>query len=199
MTDEPIQTNPAQEEPADAELLQRLTAGDQDAAQTLVERFQARLVDYAARFLPSADLAKDVAQEAFLKLLDNPPATLQNGALAPWLFRVARNLAIDASRRGKFEVPSGAPTDLPVTEDVNVPASVSRDPLHTLMASNDAEQIRKLCGQLSPELKAVVEDRIDGNLSFQEIADKEHIPLGTALWRVHHAYEILRQKWLAES
>jgi len=198
LTDDSNQTNTPQEVPSDQELLQRLVAGDQDAVQTLVERYQTALVEYAARYLPSPDLAKDVAQEVFLKLLDVPPSHLQNGVLGPWLFRVARNLAIDAARHGKFEIASGAPTDLPVA-DTDVPASVASDPLHTLMASSDAEQLRRLCNQLPAELKAVVEDRMDGNLSFQEIAEKEHIPLGTALWRVHHAFEILRHKWLEEA
>lgn len=193
-----IQTNTPQEEPSDQELLQRLVAGDQAAVQTLVERYQARLVDYAARFLTSPDLAKDIAQEVFLKLLDAPPSHLQNGLLGPWLFRVARNLAIDVMRHGKFEIASGSPTDLP-SIDANAPASVAGDPLHALMASSDAEQLRRLCNQLPEDLRAVVEDRVDGNLSFQEIAEKEHIPLGTALWRVHHAFEILRRRWLEEA
>ena len=187
-----------QEGPSDQELLQRLSAGDQEAVQILVERYQSRLMDYSARYLPSPDLAKDIAQEVFLKLLDAPPARLQNGVLGPWLFRVARNRAIDVSRRGKFEISAGASSDLPVSEE-EAPASVGGDPLQTLMASNDAEQLRRLCGQLPEDLRRVVEDRIDSNLSFQEIADKEGIPLGTALWRVHRAFEILRRRWLEES
>lgn len=67
------------------------------------------------------------------------------------------------------------------------------------MASSDGERLRKLRDELPEDLRVVIEDRIDHNLSFQQIADKEGIPLGTALWRVYHALELLRRRWLSES
>lgn len=181
-------------EPSDEELLQMLSEGDQAVVQVLYERYQDRLVAHAVRYLPAEDLAQDVVQETFLKLLDEPPGYLQGGLLGPWLFRVARNLAIDRARRRKFEVTQD--DDELSLDEVS---GGEDDPLTTLMASSDAEQLRHLCGELPGDLQVIVHDRIVENLSFQEIADKERIPLGTALWRVHHAFEILRRRWLAES
>lgn len=163
------------------------------AFQALYERYQGRVVSHAARYLVAPDLAQDVAQETFLKLLEKPPRTLREGLLGPWLFRVARNLAVDRSRRGKFEVSSGNPGDIPAQL-----SGSTDDPWMNMIAKSDAERLRRLCQELPEVFRQIVEDRMDGGLSFQEIAAKERIPLGTALWRLHHAYEILRRAWNAE-
>lgn len=181
--------------PSDESLLQGVLSGDQDAAQTLFDRYREGLVSHAARFLPSRDLAEDVAQEVFLKLLETPPAHLKDGSLGPWLYRVARNLSLDRQRHGKFEIAAGGESDLPSPPVETGPL----DPLATLMQHSDAERMRRLREELPPELRRLVEGRIEQGLSFQQLADREGIPLGTALWRVHHALDILRRKWLSES
>ncbi len=182
-------------EPSDEALFQGVLSGDQEAVQALFDRYREGLVSHAARVLPSRDLAQDVVQEVFLKLLESPPARLQNRSLGPWLFRVARNLSLDRQRHGKFEIPAGGEGDLP-----SPPAGTGPlDPLSTLMRHSDAEHLRRLCEELPPELRRLVEGRMEQGLSFQQLADREGIPLGTALWRVHHALDILRRKWMAES
>ncbi|MCQ2397275.1 MAG: RNA polymerase sigma factor [Lentisphaeria bacterium] len=182
------------EESSDEALFSAALDGSQTAIQTIFERYRGSLTTYASRFLKSADLAQDVVQDTFLKFLDNPPSRLQDGSLAPWFFRVARNLALDRFRHGRFEIATEGVTDL-ATEDN---ADDATNPLSQMMAANDAECLRRICGELPDEFRVVVEDRIDRNLSFQEIAEREAIPLGTALWRVHRAFEIIRRKWLAE-
>ncbi|MGN0867401.1 MAG: RNA polymerase sigma factor [Oligosphaeraceae bacterium] len=188
--------NPAPE-PSDETLLQGVLAGDPQAAQLLFDRYQPRLVEKGCAYLPSRDLAQDVAQEVFLKLLESPPRELADGSLRPWLLRVTRNLALDRARRGRHEIASGGGGDLEMSP--YAPQGHEPDPLAALMRSNDAERIRSLWGQLPPELQRVLEARFERGLSFQEIALQEGIPLGTALWRGHHAFKLLRQKWSAES
>ncbi len=183
--------------PSDEALLQGVLAGDPQAAQLLFERYQPRLVEKGCAYLPSRDLAQDVAQEVFLKLLESPPRELAGGSLRPWLLRVTRNLALDRARRGRHEIASGGGGDLEMSP--YAPPGHEPDPLAALMRSNDAERIRSLRAQLPQELQRVLEGRFERGLSFQEIAQKEGIPLGTALWRVHHACKLLRQKWSAES
>ena len=142
---------------------------------------------YAARYINSTDLAKDICQEVFLKLIAKPPSTLIYDNLSPWLFRVTRNLAIDKRRRRKFEITG---------EDVGMmEAREDRTPLKTLTARNDAAVVRDLVNRLPDELREVVELRIDGGVSFKDIAIILDIPQGTALWRMHRAVEILRMQW----
>ena len=124
-----------------------------------------------------------------MKLLNNPPAAFKGDDLGPWLFRVAKNLAIDRARHLQYEIP--AETDQPgVTGELHE----VKDPASMMVANSTAEQVRHEVNQLPDELRRVIHLRFDQNLSFQEIAQQENLPLGTVLWRGHRALEVLRGK-----
>jgi RNA polymerase sigma-70 factor (ECF subfamily) len=164
-----------------------MKSGNTSAFEELFARYETRLVAYAARYIGSIDLAKDVCQEVFLKLISKPPRVLICDSLGPWLFRVTRNLAIDKRRRRKFEINE---------DDADMPeASAEGDPALTLRNKDDVEVVRDMVNELPKDLRDVVELRIDGGVSFKEIASILDIPQGTALWRMHRAVELLRQTW----
>jgi len=171
----------------DKRLVKWMRDGDTAAFEELFIRYETRLVAYATRYLGSVDLAKDVCQEVFLKLINKPPRVLICDSIGPWLFRVTRNLAIDKRRRRKFEIHE-EDTDLPEARDEG-------DPLSSLRERNDVEVVRRLVQDLPKDLRDVVELRIDGDVPFKDIAQVLDIPQGTALWRMHRAVEVLRQMW----
>ena len=171
----------------DKRLVRYMRDGNTAAFEELFLRYETRLVAYATRYLGSVDLARDVCQEVFLKLINKPPRVLICDSIGPWLFRVTRNLAIDKRRRRKFEIHE---------EDTDMPeAREEGDPLSSLRDRNDIEVVRRLVGELPKELRDVVELRIDGDVPFKDIARVLAIPQGTALWRMHRAVEVLRQMW----
>lgn len=161
--------------------------GDTTAFEELFRRYETRLISYAARYIGSIDLAKDVCQEVFLKLISKPPRVLICDSVGPWLFRVTRNLAIDKRRRRKFEIQE---------EDNEMPeARAEGTPLTTLAAQDDLHMIRELVEELPKDIRDVVELRIDGRVPFKDIAVILGIPQGTALWRMHRAVQLMRQRW----
>ncbi len=174
-------------EASDWKLLRLTEEGDSAAFEELFARYETRLVAYATRYTGSTDLARDVCQEVFVKLIRRPPRFRMSHNLAPWLFRVTRNLAIDKRRSMKFEI-SGEETDAPepLTEG---------DPRQSLLDKHDAAAVRDLVEALPDDLRDVVNLRIFGGVAFKEIARILDIPMGTALWRMHRALELLRQEW----
>lgn len=72
-----------------------MSVSEPRTAEALFERHHEPLRRYLARFTGDPDLAADLAQEAFVRLLERPPA---DGIARPWLFRVATNLALDSVR-----------------------------------------------------------------------------------------------------
>lgn len=164
--------------------------GDIRAFEEVRSRYQQKLELCGEKYLLSRDLAQDVAQEVFMRLLNEPPATLANNSLGPWLLRVARNLAIDRRRRGNLEIPSSDSAGLE-----KAPSALDCDPFTELAASNDARLLRQLIESLPAALREVVELHIDQNLSFKEIAESTGTPIGTILWRMHRALEELRMLW----
>ena len=87
--------------PSDRELLARYIQGDVSAFESLLDRYERTLLVYAARHLGRGgeDGARDIVQEAFVKLIARCQELRSQESLAPWLYRVTRNLAIDRKRK----------------------------------------------------------------------------------------------------
>src|SRR5688572_28831495 len=74
-----------------------MSGAPQEQVLGAVARFQRPLVSYAVSLIGDVDRARDVVQETFVRLLQQD--NLQEERLAPWLFRVCRNLSVDVMRK----------------------------------------------------------------------------------------------------
>ena len=90
---------PPAELSSDDELLERLAEADPAAFSSLVELHFQPVYRVAWRMLGGREGAEDVAQEAFLRLWQNPRQVRDGKALRSWLMRVASNLVVDRHRR----------------------------------------------------------------------------------------------------
>ena len=97
---------PAQEEskaPADADAVAQARGGDHDAFRVLVERYQGRAYRLALRVLRDEEQARDVVQEAFLKVYRSLDRFEGRSSFYTWLYRVVMNLCLDAKRRDRSD------------------------------------------------------------------------------------------------
>ena len=83
---------------SDEELLQELSSGDAAALEILMRRYYAVLCRFAEKFLPDASLAKDVAQESFIKLWKSGKSFDSLAALKAYLYTSTRNGCLDVIR-----------------------------------------------------------------------------------------------------
>lgn len=84
----------------DRELLSRYLEGDVSAFEGLLDRYESPLLRFAARYRRGGkDGARDIVQEVFLRLIQKAGSLRAEENLSPWLYRVARNLAIDQERK----------------------------------------------------------------------------------------------------
>ena len=79
--------------------MERYRHGDVAAFEEILERYERPLLRYASRY--DAAGAQDLVQEVFLRLVRDAPRLEPIENLSAWLYRVARNLAIDESRKEK--------------------------------------------------------------------------------------------------
>lgn len=172
------------EDRSDAVLLKRLKKGDRAAFDELFRRYERQLLGYLINMFSDIEFARDICQDAFLKLLKRPPLFLAGADLKPWLFRVARNLAFDQLKRNRRQS---------ALDDIQIPPSEGT-PADDYQLRDDIADLRRCLQQLTPELREVVSMRIYGNLTFREISETTKIPLGTALWRMQRAIKELRQR-----
>ena len=171
---------------SDMALVERMCAGDSTAVQEIVMRYERKLIAYAQQIVGSEDLAKDICQEVFMKLIRRPPLTGKQGSLGPWLFRVAYNRAIDVWRRRKFEITG---------EELPEESMGRTTPFSNVSKSHDLALLRELVGMLPDEYRQVVELRVYAEMPYKEIAATLGIPQGTALWRYHESIKLLGIMW----
>jgi RNA polymerase sigma-70 factor (ECF subfamily) len=88
-------------EAPEADLLERLAAGDAAAYRVISERHLKPILNHCTRMLTNLAEAEDVTQETFLKLWQSPPAPEATKKVSTWLYRVAHNLCVDRLRRRK--------------------------------------------------------------------------------------------------
>lgn len=98
---------------ADAELVRRAAAGEQNACRRLVDAHLGRSVGLAGRILGDQAEAEDVAQEAFLRLWRQADRWRPDARVGTWLYRVIHNLCVDRLRVRRRLVGEESLPDLP--------------------------------------------------------------------------------------
>lgn len=172
--------------PDDA-LLAAVALDERDAAAVFVRRFQRRVYGLAITITGDASLADDIAQVTFERAWRHAASFDARRASVPtWLLTITRNLAIDAMR-----VRRAVPTDPRLLRDL-LPAAFTTDPQQAAVA---ADQLGRLGVELDAlpgdQRRAVLLATVAGRTA-SEIADLEHIPLGTAKTRIRTGLRRLR-------
>jgi RNA polymerase sigma-70 factor (ECF subfamily) len=176
------------------ELLDRAQRGDADALGSLVGRYSRRVFGLLYRLTGSRDVAEDLMQETFLRLVRTIGRYEHVGRFESWLFRIAANLARDRARQfGR----RGEMAPLAVTSDecygVGEPMGQGGDdPREAVETREDAKRLAASIDRLSDAEREVILLRHYSELPFREIAALLGIPLGTALARAHRALNRLR-------
>lgn len=179
--------------PSDKELLERYRAGDSNAISGLIERHRKRVRDYVYMMVKDSDLADDISQETFIKVvrvIDEGRYT-DNGKFLSWVLRIAHNQVIDHFRSNRTQQTT---TESEAGYDILGSRSLAEDNVEDKMVASQIEaDVRRLVEQLPEEQRDVVQMRYYEGLSFKEIADKTDVSINTALGRMRYALINLRK------
>jgi RNA polymerase sigma-70 factor, ECF subfamily len=158
---------------------------DADAAvRQLYSRHAQALRSYVLRFCPDRASADDIVQETFIRAWRHLPQLITDDRpVRPWLFRVARNLLIDADRAAR-------------SRPVTVPAQPAEDatPDSGLDQVLDRELVSGALQHLSPAHRTVLVETFYHGGTTTTVARQLGIPPGTARSRLHYALRALRQQ-----
>jgi RNA polymerase sigma-70 factor, ECF subfamily len=171
--------------PAIVNLTRGEFARDADAAvRQLYARHAGALHGYVERFCPDRASADDIVQETFIRAWRHlPQLSADDRPIRPWLFRVARNLVIDADRAARSR-----PTTVAAQ-----PAEEGRDDAG-LDQVLDRQLVTGALKHLSPAHRTVLVETFYGGGSLATVAHQLGIPHGTARSRLHYALHALRQQ-----
>jgi RNA polymerase sigma-70 factor (ECF subfamily) len=168
---------------ADAHLLDRVCAQDQQAMTEIFDKYGRMVYSVALRVLQDPGHAEDVMQEVFFKVWREPQTFLQGrGSLGAWLAVMARNRAIDALRRRK---PTDAVEDVVLVAKTNLASEYEH--------SSMIEKVRGVLKGLPLEQQKSMELAYFEGLSHSEIAARTGDPLGTVKTRIRSALMSLRE------
>ena len=176
-----------QDEPVDrpelAWLIARCRAGDELAWEAFVRRFQGRIFGLACAYVSDRHEAADLAQEIFVRLFETRRRWAPDEEFMPWMFRLARNRAVDFLRRRRVRRPA---ITVPV-EEVPVLVDQGEGPEAQAIAGSRRERLRAALRRVSALSREILLLRDVQGLSVQETAAVLGVPAGTVKSRSNRA------------
>lgn len=177
---------------SDKELINGYLEGNEKAFEVLLTRHKNKIYTSIYLFVKDHDLAEDIFQEVFIKIIDTLRRGKYNheGKFLQWAMRISYNLCVDYFRRSKRRTKvSPSETfdifDVLEVKDDNMETTIIKDQTYTA--------IRNLVDQLPPEQREVVILRHYADMSFKEIAALTRVSINTALGRMRYALINIRK------
>ena len=178
---------------SDKELVESYLNGIQSSFEILLNRHQARVFSYIHMLVKDRQLADDIFQDTFIKVIRTLKSGTYNeeGKFIQWVMRIAHNLIIDHFRKAKrLPMAESGPDDFRMADrlgltDKSIEEHIITEQIH--------EDIRKMIDFLPEEQREVLYLRLYAEMSFKEIADMTNVSINTALGRMRYALINMRK------
>jgi RNA polymerase sigma-70 factor (ECF subfamily) len=183
------------EAPTDETLCRRIAARDDAALDLLVARYQGRAYRLAWSLLRDAEDARDVSQDAFIRVWEKAGRFRGDARFSTWFYRILVNLCLDRRRRGRWwtrlVVRDDAPdADAPLVERQPSP---DPDPGERVSEAQTMARLWDAVHRLSPQQRAAVILNAQEQLSTAEIAEVMRCAEPTVRVHLHRAVAALRK------
>src|ERR1051326_7982096 len=168
---------------ADGTLVERYLAGDTTAFDEIMIRYERQIYRICYRFVDNREDAMDLAQEIFIKAFEHLATFRRESSLKTWLYRIAMNHCINHVKKHSQEF-------VEVTEYTG---SVSPSIQSNLEQEEKRAIFHRLLKHLPPKQKAILEMRVNEQLSYEEIARMSGRSVSTIKASVFFALEKLKK------
>ncbi len=170
-------------------IVRGLRRRDPDLLDRLIEQYQHRLLRYLTYLAGNRDLAEDLFQETWIRVLERGHQYNGKHEFSTWLFAVARNLTIDQMRKRKhisLDAPAGDEDSAPLD-----PPDMSPSALDVVAQHEHADRIGAALTGIPAEYRETVVLRFQEGLALEEIAAVTGAPLGTVKSRLYRGLNLL--------
>ncbi|HLU25807.1 MAG TPA: sigma-70 family RNA polymerase sigma factor [Longimicrobiales bacterium] len=184
---------------SDQEVIARALQGRETAYRELIDRYQKPVFSLVYRLVRDRELAEDLAQETFIKVLNALDRYDPRYKFSSWIFKIAHNTALDQLRKKELATLSldGSPHATDAEEvDATVLTAIASDETPEDYAANRelGTVLERAIATLRPEYRtAIILWHVEGR-PYDEIAEIMGVPLGTVKTYIHRARGELRQK-----
>ena len=182
---------------SDQEVVRQAAAGREAAYREIIRRYQRPVYSLIFRMVRNRELAEDLAQDTFIKMLNAINSYRPEYKFSSWIFKIANNAAIDQLRRRELDTLSldGSPhaVDAETIEATTLQiGSEQESQLDEVSSKELGVQIERAIAQLRPEYRnCIILRHVDGR-PYEEIAEILDLPLGTVKTYIHRARNELR-------
>jgi RNA polymerase sigma-70 factor, ECF subfamily len=148
----------------------------------IVSQYHYRLLRYIVYLTGRRDSAEDLVQETWMRVLDRARQYDGRSRFEPWLFSIARHLAIDHLRREGRDM----------VAELEAPPDAADSPFAIAARSEDASRIATAMDGLPPAYREALLLRFQEELSLEEISQVAGAPVSTVSSRIQRGLAILR-------
>jgi RNA polymerase sigma-70 factor (ECF subfamily) len=181
----------------DADVVALAQQGREPAFRELVRRYERPVFSLIYRMVRDRELAEDLAQDTFVKVLNHIDRYRPEFKLSSWLFKIANNVTIDHLRRRQLDTVSldGSP-HAATASDIEATTLDARDRKESALDELESREIgtaiEAAIARLRPEYRSCILLRHVEGRSYEEIAATLDLPLGTVKTYIHRARHELR-------
>ncbi len=165
----------------DKRLVELSLAGDDMAFEYLFNRYSDAIRRLFLQRSTSVEDTEDLLQETFIKVYVNLHRYAAEYTFGQWVYTIARNTHIDFERRRQ--------EDLPIDEKFATQAASTPSPEESLIRRQQRSQIEYYIECLPEQYRRLFKMRFLEDYSYDEIAEKLHLPMGTVKTQIHRARE----------
>jgi RNA polymerase sigma-70 factor (ECF subfamily) len=172
-------------------LIQRCLQGDELAWDAIVQQYRRKVFNVAYKFVGRHEEAEDLTQDIFIKIFKSLGTFDRRANFQTWLISVSRNLCIDHYRSVRQERQA-----IDYQIDPNELSAMANDPgpIAAIEQQDRVVLLRAALAALPESLRKAVLMRDIQELTYQEIADRLHLPEGTVKSRINRGRtELARQ------
>ena len=178
------------------EIAQGLKRQDAGLLDTLIQRYQHRLLRYLLYLTSNREQAEDLFQEVWMRVLVRGGQFNGKARFDTWLFTVARNLVIDLRRKRTMSsldemFEASGDDDRPMGIEI---ATDSPTPFEQCASSEDRNRLAAALLQMEPLYREVLVLRFHEDMSLEEIANVTRAPLSTVKSRLYRGLAFMKPK-----
>ena len=176
---------------SDETLVLLTLAGEQDAYEVLVTRYQKATIASAMSVTKNYFMAEDAAQDAFVTAWMKLNTLQDPKKYGFWVCRIAKNCALNMIGRYRGFLP------LEVVDNLDICDDGSQNPAELYALSEERNEVNKSIEMLPEKVRKIIHMHYFDGLSVAEIADRMRISEGTVKWQLHDGRKRIRKELCA--
>ncbi len=176
---------------SDEQLVALYLEGQEYALKSLIEKYLTPIYNFVGQFVGYGVEAEDVTQETFIKLWKNIKKFKSDKKLKPWLYRIAKNTAVDHLRQRKITMPLDTFADETENQD-NFFVDTQPLPMEQIISAEKKKMVQDIINNLPSLYATVLRLYYLEEFSLPEVAEILSEPISTIKSKHRRALQKIR-------